>query len=343
MRTHQGMGRAFHLMTRRAQPELSVVIVNWNACSYLERCLATVYENSDGLQVDVIVVDNASTDGSEAMVRRQYPQALMLQTGRNLGFARANNLGVQHACGETVLFLNPDTEVTGSALADMVGLLQSEPRMGVVGARLLNSDGSWQESCIQAFPTMWNQFLDSELLRRLFPSSKLWGRQLCEGDNGSAVEVDAVSGACLMVQREVFEQIGGFDEKYFMYSDDLDLCYRTRKAGYSVKYLDGCRVVHHKGQSSAQQDQQFEALQQRESMAQFFRATKGQAYAAIYKFGMGIIAGIRAMLVLGLMACGKTAVQGRAIRSVLRKWVAILRWAVGLEAYKSQAGVVEQA
>jgi GT2 family glycosyltransferase len=318
--------------------DLSVVIVSWNTCSYLEKCLVALRNNSAGLGVQVVVVDNASTDGSAGLVRERFPEVLLLQASCNLGFARANNLGEKHAASDVLLFLNPDTEVTGDALGKMLSYLQSQESVGAVGAHLLNSDMSFQESCVQAFPTIWNQLLDSDLLRRWFPQSKLWGVHTGRSEESEAVNVDAVSGACLMMKRSVFEAIGGFDEHYFMYSDDLDLCYRTWKAGYSVQYMNGCEVIHHKGQSSLQQNQEFEALQQRESMTQFFRSQRGRSYSVAYKAGMAIIAGCRAVVLIGMMACGKKLVQGRAIGSALEKWFAVLRWSLSLQGYRAEPG-----
>lgn len=321
-----------------AVADLSVIIVNWNSCEYLKKCLRALRENKGGLQVETIVVDNASQDNSERMVREQFPEVVFLQSGHNLGFSRANNLGQKNSTGDILLFLNPDTEVAGDAITDMAAYLRSQPSVGAVGARILNTDGSFQDSCIQPFPTIWNQLWDSALLRHLFPRWKLWGMRPGFSASGQAADVDAISGACFMIRKSVFEEVGGFGQDYFMYADDLDLSYKICKAGYAVRYLDDCRVIHHRGQSSAKQNLHFEVLHQRESLAKFFCSTKGRCYSETYRYAMGLMAAIRTLAILILIACGKTALQGKAIGSVLQKWVTVLQWAIGRPVHKTEPG-----
>lgn len=153
---------------------LSIIIVNWKSTEYLGGCLKALFRHLDDLEWEVIVVDNASEDGCEAMLMREFPRVTLLKAAENLGFARANNLGVKSCHGEILLFLNPDTEVADDSLQRMAAWLETHPRVGVVGARLLNSDKSPQQTSVQAFPTLRNQFLDSEFLRRRFPRSRMW-------------------------------------------------------------------------------------------------------------------------------------------------------------------------
>ena len=214
--------------------DLSIVIVNWNSADYLRQCLRSIHETVKNLNYEVIVIDNASFDGSEAIIKQEFPSVRFIQSNKNLGFARANNEAFKASSGHSILFLNPDTEVLGDAIEILHGQLRRLPRAGAVGPTLLNSDMTMQTSCIQPFPTICNQALDMEVLRGRFPRLKLWGMQALYSDSDIPAVVEVISGACLMVRREVFENIGMFSTDYFMYTEDIDLCYKIRTAGYKA-------------------------------------------------------------------------------------------------------------
>src|SRR5690348_3920993 len=219
-------------MQARSNPDLSILIVNWNSVAFLRDCLESIYANTKAIQFEVVVVDNASHDGCEQMLATEFGSVRFIQSGSNLGFARANNLAFQASSGRNVLFLNPDTEVLGSALERLVRFLDENPRAGIVGPKLLNSDGSIQTSCIRSFPTILNEALDTDLLRRLFPRSRWWGIGPLFENRTAPAAVDAVSGASLMIRRNVFEAAGLFTTSYFMYAEDVDLCFKARRAGW---------------------------------------------------------------------------------------------------------------
>jgi GT2 family glycosyltransferase len=303
---------------------------------YLRACLASLYRHTQDITFEVIVINNDARDDCKSLLQ-EFPALHLIETGENLGFARANNLGYSRSQGAFLLFLNPDTEIIGGALARMVAHLRWHPAVGVAGARLLNSDGSLQTSCVQAFPTLGNQLLESQVLRRLVPTWRLWGtRALFQGQPPDA---DFVSGACLMVKRSVFERVGRFGEEYFMYADDLDLCYKVRRAGYTVHCLNECQVIHHGGKSSAQQTDSFSGVLQRESLALFLRKTRGPWYCGAYHAAMAGMALIRLSLIICLIPFSGTGLlQGKAPRSVFRKWSRILRWALGFAEWSRPAG-----
>ncbi len=221
--------------------DLSIVIVNWKSADYLRLCLFSIEEHMTGVLYDVVVVDNASDDGCEAMLLREFPWVKFLGATENLGFARANNWGYVHTRGRYVLFLNPDTELRDDALERMLMWLDGHARAGAVGARLLNSDGTLQENCVQAFPTICNQILDAQFLRNLFPHSSMWGMNALIAESREPATVDSVSGACYLARRDAFEAAGRWNEEYFMYSDDLELSYRIRRAGYAVMFSQVAR------------------------------------------------------------------------------------------------------
>jgi N-acetylglucosaminyl-diphospho-decaprenol L-rhamnosyltransferase len=315
--------------------DLSVIIVNWNSADYLRACLSSLYRETRGISFEVVVVDNASYDGCEKIIREAFPSARLVESAENLGFARANNLACRYSSGEILLFLNPDTELVGNPLPQLVTHLGTHPSVGAVGVRLLNTDGSVQTSCVQAFPTIWNQLLDFDLLRRWFPTWDLWGTRSLFCLDHQPAEVDAISGACFMVKRSVFEEAGLFGEQYFMYADDLDLSYRIKKAGYSIHCLNHCQVIHHGGKSSAKQGNCFSDVLQRESLGRFFRTTRGRMYSWGYRAATAVIALIRLALVICLMPFRGLGLQGKPAACVLRKWSAILRWAVGFAAWRA--------
>ncbi|MGA8620651.1 MAG: glycosyltransferase family 2 protein [Candidatus Sulfotelmatobacter sp.] len=309
--------------------DLSIVIVNWNATEYLRACLTSLYRKPRTVTFEVIVVDNGSYDGCEKVLREEFPGVIFVQSEKNLGFSRANNLGFSHASGELILFLNPDTEVVGDALERMISCAQSNSSAGAVGTRLLNTDGSLQTSCVQALPTIWNQLLDSELLRRAFPSWSIWGTRALFNHDSQPIAVEAISGACFMVRRSVFEQVGLFDEEYFMYSDDVDLSWKIKSAGHLIFYLNGSEVIHHGGKSSAKQESHFEDVAQREALLKFFRKRRGDFCSKLYRASMASIAALRMAIVICLVPLAGTGLQRKTTKSVLRKWVMIFLWAIG--------------
>jgi N-acetylglucosaminyl-diphospho-decaprenol L-rhamnosyltransferase len=318
--------------------DLSIIIVNWNSAEYLRDCLASLYRETLRITFEVIVIDNASYDGCEKLLRKEFPRVFFIQSEKNLGFSKANNVAFSRSRGEIVVFLNPDTEILGGALEEMVACLRSSSVAGAAGPRLLNTDGSLQTSCIQAFPTICNQVLDSELLRRMFPAWSIWGTRPFLMRDGRPARVDAISGACFMVKRKVFEEVNRFNENYFMYSDDLDLSFKITKAKYAVLYLNDCRVIHHGGKSTAKQEDHFSDIMQRESLLQFFRQAHGNLYSWAYRAAVAGIAAVRLGLVVCLAPFGGVGLHGKAPGFVFQKWSKILRWAVGLEHLADAAG-----
>ena len=230
--------------------DLSIIIVSWNVKARLERCLSSL--DPYGLQCEVIVVDSASTDGSPDMVRERFPSVRLVRCDSNVGFTRGNNLGVAQSHGRHILLLNPDTEAVGNALPTLVAYMDQHADVGVLGPRLLFSDGHVQPSR-RRFPTLATAFLESTLLQQWFPYSPVLSRYYVEDRSVDAEQdVDWLVGACLLVRRQAWEQVGPLDEGFFMYSEELDWCRRAKGAGWRVVYLPTAQVVHHEGQSSAQ-------------------------------------------------------------------------------------------
>ena len=221
--------------------DISIIIVNWKSSDYVQKCLETIYRDVGTIVFEVIVIDNASYDGCDKLIADQYPQVQFIQSPVNLGFAGANNLAYRQSRGKTLLFLNPDTEIVGQALFTMHRLLWETSDAGAIGCTLLNTDGTLQTSCIQAFPTILNQVLDAEVLRRYFPLLSLWETRPLFERSEIPMPVEVVSGACLMVKRHVFESAGLFSTDYFMYAEDTDLCFKIRSTGFGVYYTSAPR------------------------------------------------------------------------------------------------------
>lgn len=231
--------------------DLSIIIVSWNVKDFLAACLTSIQANTAALDYEVIVVDSASTDGSVEMLRSQFAWVKLLPQADNVGFTKGNNIGLKTAQGRYVLLLNPDTEVIGDALVQMVRYLDAHPDVGIVGPRTLNTDGSPQ-STRRRFPTILTAMFDSTWLAPFAPRRILdayYARDVAETETA---DVDWVQGSALMTRRAIYEQVGGLDERYTMFSEELDWCKRIRSAGWRTIYLGTAKIVHHGGKSTDQ-------------------------------------------------------------------------------------------
>ena len=235
-----------------AAPDLSVVIVSYEVRDFLDRCLASLPAGAGRLRLEVIVVENGSTDGSADMVRARHRRCILLEPGENLGFSRATNLGLRRARGRYLLLLNPDTVVQPRALEKTAAYLESHPDAGLLTCRLVMEDGRLDPACRRSFPSLWDGFCRASGLSRLFPRSSIFARyNLGYLDEDADCDVDAVNGAFMLARREAVEEVGLLDEGYFMYVEDLDWCLRFGRAGWRVVYHPAAEVVHFKGRSGA--------------------------------------------------------------------------------------------
>jgi GT2 family glycosyltransferase len=319
--------------------DLSVVIVNWNSKEYLRACLASLRLHTVGIQFEVIVVDSGSFDGVQDMLRDEHSEVRFVQSPSNIGFARANNLGATFANGSLLLFLNPDTEVRDNALAELVRQCLGLEDLGVAGPKLRNSNGSLQTSCVQQMPTILNQLLDIEQLQRWFPRHDLWTTAASFEGITEPVHVEAVSGACIMMRRQLFEEIGGFSSDYFMYAEDLDLAWKAGRAGWRNYYLPMCEVVHHGGGSTQRGRSHFSDVMVPESVSRLLKKTHGRAYSGGYRFVLVVAALFRLVLICSTLPFGLLVHRRRQWAAVFRKWVSVLRWGLGLERWVKQYGV----
>lgn len=231
--------------------DLSIIIVNYNAKDYLKQCLDSIYSNSSKVNFEVILVDNCSLDGSVGMVRERFANIKIIENIRNKGFVKANNQGLESSRGKYILCLNNDSIVLPGALEELIKFMSTHLEAGACGPKVLNSDGTIQQQCKRGFPTILSSLAYFLGLHKIFPKSKVLGHYLMTYLNPDEVnEVDSVSGACLMVRKEVIEQVGLMDENFIMYGDDLDWCFRIKKAGWKVYYVPLAQIIHYGGRSS---------------------------------------------------------------------------------------------
>jgi N-acetylglucosaminyl-diphospho-decaprenol L-rhamnosyltransferase len=230
------------------RPDVSVIVVNYNTAHLLDRMFAALGASRGDLKLQVIVVDNASRDGSVEVLRAQHPDAELIANTINVGFARANNQAIPRARGRYVLLLNTDAFVSTDTLSKTVEFMDAHPKCGVLGVKLLGEDGDLQPSC-RYFPTPWNVFLVSTGLQRFFPRTRLVDNM--SWDHASVRQCDWVPGCYYLVRRQVVEDIGLFDPRYFLYCEEVDHCRAVREAGWEVVYYPFTQVVHIGAQSAA--------------------------------------------------------------------------------------------
>jgi GT2 family glycosyltransferase len=276
-------------------PEVSIILVNWNTRDLLLRSLHSIDSTKGDIDAEVIVVDNASTDDSVTQVRAHFPATIILQNTENTGFAQANNQGMDIAQAPYFLLLNTDAFLHPSALAHMLSHMRAQPRAGAVGCKLLYEDGRLQRSC-NAFPTVTTELWQALFLDRLFPNNRLFGKYtMSYWPMNDAREVDVVMGACMLLRREAIERVGGFDTGFFMYSEEVDLCYRLKKAGWQVRYTPDAVATHIWGGSSRKVPRET-FLRLHASRVRFFRKHYGSLSVMMYKV---ILAGSSSLRVFG--------------------------------------------
>ncbi len=258
-------------------PDVSIVIVSWNTRDILRDCLRSILDDAGPVSYEIIVVDNASADDSVEMVRREFPDVRLIENADNRGFAAANNQGMAVAGGRYVLLLNSDTIVLDHAIAKTVAFAEARPDAAVVGCRVLNPDRTLQPTCFM-YPSLFNLLLASTYLYKLWPQSRLLGReQMTWWQRDDVREVDVVTGCFMLVRREAIEQVGVMDERFFMYAEETDWCYRFRKAGWKVLFTPAGEIIHLGGQSSRRVRVEM-TVQLRLSILQFVQKHHGRLY-----------------------------------------------------------------
>jgi len=230
--------------------DLSIVIVTWNSQGFIRNCLDSIFLSQGNFTSEIIVVDNGSVDETAKIVEQLYPQVNLIQNKKNLGYAKANNQGIEKAKGEYILLLNPDTQVLEDSLSLIYEFMEENPKIGALGPKLLNPDESIQSSC-REFPTFSTLIWEFSGLSRLFPTSRVFGRWRMGYFNfDEQRETDQPMGSALMLRRATLEDVGAFDESFVMFFNDVDLCFRIKKGGWKIYFYPEAKVIHHKGAST---------------------------------------------------------------------------------------------
>jgi len=298
--------------------DLSIIIVNWNTRNLLCQCIDSLTQTLKKIDTEIFVVDNGSADGSVATVREKFPVVKLIENTVNMGFARANNQAIYQSSGEYLLFLNPDTRVKNEAIPTMLSFMSAHAKAGLVGAQLLNADGSRQNS-IANFPSLATELLNKSLLRRLFPE-KFPGK---ERDYPGPVEVDSVIGACMLVRRETVEQVGLLDEGYFLFLEETDWCFRMKKAGWKIYHIPGAEVLHFQGKSAGAQKAKAR-IEYYRSRYHYFRKNRGSFQTSV--LSIGLIIKLLVELVFATIACMVTLFMVKKWRTKLSTYLYLMWW-----------------
>lgn len=303
--------------------DLSVVIVNWNTKSLLRDCLASVYAQARDLHFQVIVVDNASRDGSAEMVEGEFAAARLIRNHENVGFARAANQAIGISKGRYVLLLNSDVIVLDAALIRMVEFMNQHPKVGVLGPQLTNEQGILEYSC-RSFPTPTIAlFLNYPVGKIIPPEGAFKGYLLSDWDHNSAREVDWVTGACMLVRRESIEEVGLLDESYFMFAEDVDWCYRMKLTSRKVFYVPSAKVVHIKGASYANDTSGRQMrLEAHRSTIRFFQKHYETTVALSFRT-LAVLASVLAMLRLLVKCATRFRCQPQTRREMAHQWTVV--------------------
>lgn len=345
-------------------PVFSIIVVNWNTCDYLQECLQSLLDEPNvrvlgdkpprdvpqplearsfpdlsanlpahpsataPLPIEIIVVDNASTDSSLSIVRGRFPQVRLIANQRNIGFAAANNQGIALARGRVLFLLNPDAYVKPGALNGLARFLDRHPTAAAAGPNVLNPDGAWQAAVFR-FPTLWDLFCEAVFLSVLWPRSRLFARKELGGFNRDAIrQVDWIQGCALAIRREVWDAVGPFDEGYWMYVEELDWCRRAHEQGYRLFFTPDAEVVHYGQRAVARARVNVLPLGFR-SHFRYFRKFDGHGVELAVRAITLLQMGLRALASTGMIVVS-SGVERARWRENFRAYTAVMREALRL-------------
>jgi GT2 family glycosyltransferase len=279
--------------------------VSWNVKELLRDCLRSLKEQAGDLRYETIVVDNLSSDGSTEMVRREFTWVKLVEPGENLGFGRANNLAFRHSTGRWVLLLNPDTVVLDRAIEKLVKFADGHPEAAAVGGRTLKRDGkSLERSCCWGSPGMWPLVCKAFGLHIIFKNSAIFNREAMDyWQRDSVREVDVITGCCLMIRRDVYQRTGGFDDHFFMYAEETDLCWRMSRDHGKLIFCPEAQIIHLVGES-AKKASSNRLFHINRALLKLFRKHYGTTYMWVANFWMWLFYAVRVPLMQAAVALG---------------------------------------
>lgn len=324
------------------KPAISIVIVVWNAKKYVQECLDSLKENLGAIraEVEVIIVDNASTDGSPELVEQRFPEFNLIRNADNLGFSNANNIGIAHASGDYICLVNSDVKFVDDCLSPMLRYLEDNPGVAMIGPKMLTVKGEVARSTMR-FPTIWNSLSRALALDLVFRRSALFGGQLMSDfDHQQTMPVEVLNGWFLMIRRGALEKVGLLDPQFFMYGEDVDWCYRFHKAGQKLVFFAGAGAMHYGGASSASAPLRFHLEMYRANL-QYWRKHHGWFSQQLYLLTLAVHDVAR----IPIFACGYFCLpsQRQSILFKLKRSLACLQWTVRAMTSKEAAGQVQTA
>lgn len=271
--------------------DVSICIVSYRARDLLRDCLRSIYGTVDTLSFEIIVVDNYSDDGTLEMLKNEFPDVRLIANDHNTGYTRPNNQAIRESNGRYIMLLNPDTLVKPNAISELVGFLEKRSEVGIVGPKVLNRDGTLQKQCRRSEARPWDAICYFSGLSRLFPKDKRFaGYLMTYLDEDLTHEAEAVSGSCMMIRREVIEQVGYQDENFFAYQEDTDYCRRTRLAGWKIFYHPQAQIIHYGGEGGSKVQPYRAIIEWHRSYYHYYRKHFAKDYSiifsAVYYLGM---------------------------------------------------------
>ena len=279
--------------------QLSIIIVNYNVKYFLEQCLCSVLKACKNIDAEILVADNQSDDGSKYFLSSRFAAVKFIWLNENVGFAKANNAALKQAKGEKILFLNPDTILPEDCLEKCLGFFDTRNDTGALGVRMIDGSGKYLSESKRGFPSLFTSFCKMSGLTRLFPQSKLLAKYyLGHLPENEINEVDVLAGAFMMINKKVLDEVGSFDEAFFMYAEDIDLSYRVQKAGYKNYYFAGNTIVHFKGESTKKETSQYIRIFYG-AMLMFVKKHYGKIRSGLYS--LMILAAVATKAVSGLI------------------------------------------
>jgi len=303
--------------------DLSIVIVSWNTKKYVEECLTSLQTIDGNISAQIIVVDNASADGTPDMIRAQFPNVKLIETGANLGFAKGNNVGIREATGKYICLINSDVNVPSDCLKKMHDYMEQQPTIGLLGPGMLRTDGKVHRSGMR-FPTLWNLLLRALFLDSLFKPTGMFGGFLMKDFHFDQVrDMDVLNGWLWMARREALREVGPLDERFFMYAEDVDWCQRFNMADWRVVFYPEAKAVHYGGASSANAPSRFNVELQRANL-QYWKKYHGRVSLLFYLLIACLSYTIRLTGWAGVYLTKKSS-HSRATNEV-KQYLKCLRW-----------------
>ena len=327
-------------MSDENRMDISIVIVNWNTKDMLRDCLNSIKKEKGMLTVQTLVIDNDSADGSREMVGYDFPEVKLINSGGNVGFAKANNIATGYAESQLVLFLNPDTIVLPGSLQKMVNYMDVNPTVGALGCMMIGADGEPQPLGLQ-----WNPTPVTKLIEMLFISTETLDKIksiLPYKDPYQSGQVKILFGGCLMVRKAILDQVGWFDERYFMYVEDADLCRKIAERGWRLYYLSEAQIVHLGGGATKNRSSKYETLMTLESLSKSMMKHYGKSGYWMYRLVVFVGSNARLIVlsIIRIMSIGHSIDRSNNTAMSFNKYSTMLKWSLGVEKPNIPAGFI---